>query len=98
MRNRRYLLDGKPVLLVRSYLPASLAAGSPDHGARRRPRRDLRAVADLGHPPAGSGKTCAPGCPNPVKPPPSACPPAPRSWRSSGPPTPMTGRPSKSAR
>lgn len=52
VRDRRYLLDGKPVLLARSYLPASLVAGSritqPDTG----PGGTYARLADLGHPPA----------------------------------------------
>ena len=52
VRSRRYLLDGKPVLLARSYLPASLAAGSqitqPDTG----PGGTYARLADLGHAPA----------------------------------------------
>jgi DNA-binding GntR family transcriptional regulator len=29
LRSRRYVLDGKPVLLARSWLPAAIAAGTP---------------------------------------------------------------------
>lgn len=51
VRDRRYLLDGKPVLLARSYLPASLVAGSqvaqPDTG----PGGTYARLRDLGHPP-----------------------------------------------
>lgn len=51
VRDRRYLLDGKPVLLARSYLPASLARGTqiaqPDTG----PGGTYARLADLGHPP-----------------------------------------------
>lgn len=52
IRDRRYLLDGKPVLLARSYLPASLVSGSritqPDTG----PGGTYARLADLGYPPA----------------------------------------------
>jgi GntR family transcriptional regulator len=52
VRDRRYLLDGKPVLLARSYLPASLVGGSritqPDTG----PGGTYARLRDLGHPPA----------------------------------------------
>ena len=52
VRDRRYLLDGKPVLLARSYLPASLARGTqitqPDTG----PGGTYARLADLGHAPA----------------------------------------------
>jgi GntR family transcriptional regulator len=51
IRDRRYLLDGKPVLLARSYLPASLVAGTqvtqPDTG----PGGTYARLADLGHAP-----------------------------------------------
>jgi GntR family transcriptional regulator len=51
VRERRYLLDGKPVLLARSYLPASLVSGSritqPDTG----PGGTYARLRDLGHPP-----------------------------------------------
>ena len=50
-RDRRYLLDGKPVLLARSYLPAGLVSGTqvtqPDTG----PGGTYARLADLGHPP-----------------------------------------------
>lgn len=52
VRDRRYLLDGKPVLLARSYLPASLVSGSqitqPDTG----PGGTYARLRDLGRPPA----------------------------------------------
>jgi len=51
VRDRRYLLDGKPVLLARSYLPASLVRGTqiaqPDTGTGGTYAR----LADLGHAP-----------------------------------------------
>ena len=51
VRDRRYLLDGKPVLLARSYLPASLVRGTqitqPDTG----PGGTYARLADLGHAP-----------------------------------------------
>jgi GntR family transcriptional regulator len=51
VRDRRYLLDGKPVLLARSYLPASLVSGSqitqPDTG----PGGTYARLHDLGHTP-----------------------------------------------
>jgi GntR family transcriptional regulator len=51
VRNRRYLLDTKPVLLARSYLPATLANGSdiaqPDTG----PGGIYARLRELGHPP-----------------------------------------------
>jgi GntR family transcriptional regulator len=51
VRDRRYLLDGKPVLLARSYLPASLARGTqitqPDTG----PGGTYARLADLGRVP-----------------------------------------------
>lgn len=51
VRDRRYLLDGKPVLIARSYLPASLVRGTqiaqPDTG----PGGTYARLADLGHAP-----------------------------------------------
>ena len=51
VRDRRYLLDGKPVLLARSYLPARLVRGTqvaqPDTG----PGGTHARLADLGHAP-----------------------------------------------
>jgi GntR family transcriptional regulator len=51
VRDRRYLLDGKPVLIARSYLPASLARGTqiaqPDTG----PGGTYARLTDLGHAP-----------------------------------------------
>jgi GntR family transcriptional regulator len=51
VRDRRYLLDGKPVLITRSYLPASLVRGTqiaqPDTG----PGGTYARLADLGHAP-----------------------------------------------
>lgn len=51
-RSRRFILDGKPVLLARSWLPASLASGTaiaqPDTG----PGGTYARLQDLGHAPA----------------------------------------------
>ena len=51
IRDRRYLLDGKPVLIARSYLPVSLVRGTqialPDTG----PGGTYARLADLGHAP-----------------------------------------------
>ena len=51
VRGRRYLLDGKPVLIARSYLRASLVRGTqiaqPDTG----PGGTYARLADLGHAP-----------------------------------------------
>jgi GntR family transcriptional regulator len=52
VRDRRYLLDGKPVLLARSYLPASLVTGSQITQADTGPGGTYARLADLGHPPA----------------------------------------------
>jgi GntR family transcriptional regulator len=52
LRSRRFVLDGKPVLLSRSWLPVSIAAGTqiaqPDTG----PGGTYARLADLGHAPA----------------------------------------------
>jgi GntR family transcriptional regulator len=51
LRSRRFVLDGKPVLLSRSWLPATIAAGTeiaqPDPG----PGGIYARLADLGHAP-----------------------------------------------
>lgn len=51
VRNRQYLLDNKPVLLSKSYLPAAMVAGSaitqPDTG----PGGTYARLSDLGHAP-----------------------------------------------
>jgi GntR family transcriptional regulator len=52
LRSRRFVLDGKPVLLARSWLPAAIAAGTaiaqPDTG----PGGTYTRLADLGRAPA----------------------------------------------
>jgi GntR family transcriptional regulator len=52
LRSRRFVLDGKPVLISRSWLPVSIAAGTaiaqPDTG----PGGTYARLADLGHAPA----------------------------------------------
>jgi GntR family transcriptional regulator len=52
LRSRRYILDGKPVLLSRSWLPAVIASGTaiaqPDTG----PGGIYARLSDLGHAPA----------------------------------------------
>jgi GntR family transcriptional regulator len=52
LRSRRFVLDGKPVLLSRSWLPATIAAGTaiaePDTG----PGGTYARLADLGRAPA----------------------------------------------
>jgi len=52
LRSRRFVLDGKPVLLARSWLPAAIATGTaiaqPDTG----PGGTYARLADLGHAPA----------------------------------------------
>jgi GntR family transcriptional regulator len=52
LRRRRFVLDGKPVLLSRSWLPADIAAGTaialPDSG----PGGIYARLAELGHAPA----------------------------------------------
>jgi GntR family transcriptional regulator len=52
MRSRRYVLDGKPVLLSRSYLPADLVTGSPIAQPDAGPGGTYARLADLGHSPA----------------------------------------------
>lgn len=50
-RSRRYVLDGKPVLLARSWLPASLAAGTAIAEADPGPGGIYVRLGELGHAP-----------------------------------------------
>jgi GntR family transcriptional regulator len=51
VRDRRYLLDGKPVLLARSYLSAHLVSGSPITQPDTGPGGTYARLRDLGHAP-----------------------------------------------
>ncbi|MFJ6612606.1 GntR family transcriptional regulator [Streptomyces sp. NPDC091289] len=51
VRSRRFVLDGKPVLLSTSYLPASLVEGSPITEPDTGPGGIYARLADLGHGP-----------------------------------------------
>ncbi len=51
VRSRRYVLDGEPVLLSRSYLPAELVAGSPITQPDAGPGGTYARLKDLGYPP-----------------------------------------------
>lgn len=51
VRSRRYVLDGKPVLVSRSYLPAKLVAESPITQPDTGPGGTYARLRDLGHPP-----------------------------------------------
>jgi len=51
VRDRRYLLDGKPVLIARSYLPASLVRGTQIAQSDTGPGGTYARLADLGHAP-----------------------------------------------
>ncbi|MET9252333.1 GntR family transcriptional regulator [Streptomyces sp. NPDC003717] len=51
VRRRRYTLDGKPVLLATSYLPARLVAGSPITGPDTGPGGVYARLAELGRGP-----------------------------------------------
>jgi GntR family transcriptional regulator len=50
-RSRRFVLDGKPVLLSVSYLPAKLVAGSRIEQVDTGPGGTYARLSDLGHPP-----------------------------------------------
>lgn len=50
-RERRYLVEGTPVMLATSYLPASLVAGSPIEHANPGPGGIYGRLGDLGHAP-----------------------------------------------
>ncbi|MEU6460813.1 GntR family transcriptional regulator [Streptomyces sp. NPDC046976] len=52
VRRRRFVLDGKPVLLATSYLPADLVANSPITEPDTGPGGVYARLADLGHAPA----------------------------------------------
>jgi GntR family transcriptional regulator len=52
LRSRRYVLDGKPVLLSRSWLPAAIAAGTPIAQHDTGPGGIYARLAELGHAPA----------------------------------------------
>jgi GntR family transcriptional regulator len=52
LRSRRYVLDGKPVLLSRSWLPAVIAAGTPIIQPDPGPGGIYARLAELGHAPA----------------------------------------------
>jgi len=52
VRRRRFVLDGKPVLLSASYLPTGIAAGTPIEQSDTGPGGTYARLADAGHPPA----------------------------------------------
>ncbi|MER8116376.1 GntR family transcriptional regulator [Streptomyces sp. NPDC094031] len=52
VRRRRFVLDGKPVLLSTSYLPADLVTGTPITQPDTGPGGVYARLADLGHAPA----------------------------------------------
>lgn len=52
VRNRRYVLDGKPVLLSRSWLPAPIASGTPIAQLDPGPGGIYARLAEVGHAPA----------------------------------------------
>jgi GntR family transcriptional regulator len=52
LRSRRYVLDGKPVLLSRSWLPAAIASDTPIAQPETGPGGIYARLADLGHAPA----------------------------------------------
>jgi GntR family transcriptional regulator len=51
LRSRRYVLDGKPALLSRSWLPAAIAAGTPIAQPDTGPGGTYARLAELGHAP-----------------------------------------------
>ncbi|MER6466436.1 GntR family transcriptional regulator [Streptomyces sp. NPDC001228] len=52
VRSRRYLVDGRPVMVAESYLPQSLVEGSPITQADTGPGGIYARLTDLGHAPA----------------------------------------------
>lgn len=51
VRNRRFVLDGKPILLARSHLPAELVAGSAINQENTGPGGTYARLAELGYKP-----------------------------------------------
>ncbi|MGH3249009.1 MAG: GntR family transcriptional regulator [Trebonia sp.] len=51
LRSRRYVLDGKPVLLARSWLPARIASGTPIAQPDPGPGGIYARLAEVGHAP-----------------------------------------------
>jgi GntR family transcriptional regulator len=51
VRSRRYVVEGRPVMVAESYLPQSLVAGSPIVQADTGPGGIYARLADLGHAP-----------------------------------------------
>ncbi|WP_445520973.1 GntR family transcriptional regulator [Streptomyces sp. NEAU-174] len=52
LRSRRYVMQGRPVMVADSYLPQTLVAGSPITQADTGPGGIYARLADLGHAPA----------------------------------------------
>ncbi|MGR3935227.1 GntR family transcriptional regulator [Streptomyces sp. BRA346] len=52
VRSRRYVMEGRPVMVAESYLPQALVAGSPITQADTGPGGIYARLADLGHAPA----------------------------------------------
>ena len=100
IRARRFVLDGKPVLLSTSYLPSSIVAGSRDHPSRTPvPAAATPVSKNSDTRPRTSAKTSGPACPSPTKPKHSTSRPAAApSSTSSAPPSPKTAAPSRSTR
>lgn len=51
LRSRRYSLDGKPVMIARSWLPASIASGTPIAARETGPGGIYARLAEIGHAP-----------------------------------------------
>ena len=51
VRSRRFMLDGKPVMLAASYLPADIVDGSPITGPDAGPGGTYAHLGELGHAP-----------------------------------------------
>jgi GntR family transcriptional regulator len=52
VRSRRYVLDGKPVMTARSWIPASIASGTPIAERDTGPGGIYARLSELGHAPA----------------------------------------------
>ncbi len=79
VRDRRYLLDGKPVLIARSYLPAEAWCADADRTARHRPGGTYARLADFGHAPTHFREDLRARMPEPGEVSASTCPRA-RPW------------------
>ena len=97
-RSRRFVLDGKPVLVATSYLPAGVVGDSAITQADTGPGGTYARLAELGMRPFTSERKSGPGCLQPERPSGWRSPWARLSSRSSVPRSPRAGGPLSSTR